>query len=338
MTHSQVSNSNAGSVPLLQIRGLKLHFHTKAGLVRALEGIDIDLAPGECLGIVGETGSGKSMTARSIMGLVPHPGRIEAGSIRLEGRELTELTQKEWRRIRGRQISMVFQEAKRALNPVSTIGNQIIEAAVQARNISRAEARDLGIATLAKVGLPDPARIMDSYSFELSGGMAQRVMIAIAIVGGSKLIIADEPTSALDVSIQAQILRLLSDLRRDLGSALLLITHDLGVAAENCDRIAVMYLGQIVEMAPAQMLFGNPMHPYTCSLLASLPSVGDRGKPIGRATRHVPPPVGYCYATRRMPDGTISPEISHMIEVEAGHWVACLPEEPARQAVIESAI
>jgi len=326
VTSLQIPENSAGAVPLLEIRGLRLHFHTKTGLVRALEGIDIDLAPGECLGIVGETGSGKSMTARAIMGLVPHPGHIEGGSIKLEGRELVGLNQKEWRKIRGRQISMVFQEAKRALDPVSTIGSQIIEAAVQAQGVSQAKARELGIATLAKVGLPDPARIMGSYSFELSGGMAQRVMIAVAIVGGSKLIIADEPTSALDVSIQAQILRLLRDLRRDLGPALILITHDLGVAAENCDRIAVMYLGQIVEMAPAQMLFGNPVHPYTCSLLASLPSAAERGKPIGRATRHVPPPVGYRYSTRRMPDGSISPEISHMIEVEPGHFVACLPE------------
>src|SRR3546814_2948512 len=182
---------------------------------------------------------------------------------------------------------------------------------------------------LAKVGLADPERIMKSYSFEMSGGMAQRAMIAIAVVGGAPLIIADEPTSALDVSIQAQILDLLRDLRRDLGSALILITHDLGVAAENCDRIAVMYLGQIVEIAPARMLFENPVHPYTCGLLAALPSPADRGKPIGTTARCVPPPAGYTHAVRKTQDGTISCEVPTMIEIEDGHFVACLPTDPA---------
>lgn len=322
--------------PLLQIKGLKLHFHTKGGVVRALEGIDLDVAPGESVGIVGETGSGKSMTARAVMGLVPGAGKIEGGSIKLDGRELTQLSGRQWREIRGRQISMVFQEAKRALNPVATIGSQIIEAAMQARGVSRAQARDLSIATLGKVGLPDPARIMTNHSFELSGGMAQRVMIAIAIVGGSKLIIADEPTSALDVSIQAQILRLLRELRRDLGSALILITHDLGVAAENCDRIAVMYLGQIVEVAPASILFANPVHPYTCGLLAALPSPAERGKPIGRTMREVSPPEGFVFANRRLTDGSTDPTISEMVEVEPGHFVACLRPNGARTAVKET--
>jgi len=321
-----VSNENEEAMPLLQVRDLRLHFHTKHGVVRALEGMDIDVEAGECLGIVGETGSGKSMTARAVMGLVPKSGRIESGEILLEGRNLVGLSEKEWRGIRGRKVSMIFQEAKRALDPVATIGSQIIEAAVQARGIRKAEARALGIETLRKVGLPDPERVMDNYSFELSGGMAQRAMIAIAIVGGSKLIIADEPTSALDVSIQAQILRLLRDIRLDLGSALILITHDLGVAVENCDRIAVIYFGQIVELAPARMLFRNPVHPYTCALLAALPSPAERGKPIGRVARSVPPPAGYRYATRREPDGSISSAKPEMVEIEPGHLVACLPE------------
>jgi len=315
---------------LLQIDGLKLHFDTKAGTVRALDGISFDLMPGESLGVVGETGSGKSMTARAVMGLVPSSGRIVGGSIRIDGQEVTQLPPKEWRAIRGRKVSMVFQEAKRALNPVCTVGDQIIEAARQALGVSRSRASELSIAMLAKVGLADPERIMKSYSFEMSGGMAQRAMIAIAVVGGARLVIADEPTSALDVSIQAQILGLLRDLRSDLGSALILITHDLGVAAENCDRIAVMYLGQIVEIAPARMLFDNPVHPYTCGLLAALPSPVDRGKPIGTAARTVPPPSGYVYATRRGVDGMVSSETPTMVEIESGHFVACLPIDPSR--------
>ncbi|WP_454851197.1 ABC transporter ATP-binding protein [Rhizobium binxianense] len=315
---------------LLQIDGLKLHFDTKAGTVRALDGISFDLMPGESLGVVGETGSGKSMTARAVMGLVPGNGRIVGGSIRIDGQEVTHLPPKAWRAIRGRKVSIVFQEAKRALNPVCTVGDQIIEAARQALGVSRSRAYELSIAMLAKVGLADPERIMKSYSFEMSGGMAQRAMIAIAVVGGARLVIADEPTSALDVSIQAQILGLLRDLRRDLGSALILITHDLGVAAENCDRIAVMYLGQIVEIAPARMLFDNPVHPYTCGLLAALPSPADRGKPIGTAARTVPPPSGYVYATRRGADGMVSSETPTMVEIESGHFVACLPADPSR--------
>lgn len=322
---------------LLEVSGLKLHFHTKGGLVRALEGIDFELGEGECLGIVGETGSGKSMTARAIMGLVPDPGRIEAGEIRLEGRDLTSLDERAWRNIRGRKVSMIFQEAKRALNPVATIGSQIIEAAVLSRGVSRSEARKLGIETLGKVGLSDAARIMNSYSFELSGGMAQRAMIAIAVVGGSKLIIADEPTSALDVSIQAQILRLLREVRREFGSSLILITHDLGVAAENCDRIAVMFLGQIVEIAPARELFRNPVHPYTCKLLAALPSPDDRGKPIGRVARDVSPPRGYRFATRRDADGGISTETPTMVEIGPDHEVACLPAAVAVPSAADQA-
>lgn len=315
---------------LLQIDGLKLYFDTKMGSVRALDGISFDLMPGESLGVVGETGSGKSMTARAIMGLVPGNGRIVGGSIRIEGQEVTHLPPSAWRAIRGRKVSMVFQEAKRALNPVCTVGDQIIEAARQSIGVSRARAHELSVAMLAKVGLSDPERIMRSYSFEMSGGMAQRAMIAIAVVGGARLVIADEPTSALDVSIQAQILGLLSDLRRDLGSALILITHDLGVAAENCDRIAVMYLGQIVEIAPAQLLFDNPVHPYTCGLLAALPSPADRGKPIGTTARYVPPPEGYAYAIRKGKDGAVSSETPTMIEIESGHFVACLPADPYR--------
>jgi peptide/nickel transport system ATP-binding protein len=325
------SQTQAAPPPaLLQIDGLKLHFDTRGGAVRALDGISFDLMQGESLGIVGETGSGKSMTARAVMGLVPSNGRIVGGSIKVDGQEVTDLPPKAWRAIRGRKVSMVFQEAKRALNPVSTVGDQIIEAARQALGVSRSRAHQLGVAMLAKVGLADPERIMKSYSFEMSGGMAQRAMIAIAVVGGARLIIADEPTSALDVSIQAQILGLLRDLRRDLGSALILITHDLGVAAENCDRIAVMYLGQIVEIAPARMLFDNPVHPYTCGLLAALPSPADRGKPIGTTARHVPPPAGYDYAVRRAADGSVSTEIPTMIEIEEGHLVACLPAASAQ--------
>jgi oligopeptide/dipeptide ABC transporter ATP-binding protein len=320
---------------LLSVRGLTLRFHTKRGVVKALDEVSFDVAPGECVGIVGETGCGKSVTARAIMGLVPAPGRIEGGEIRLDGANLLDLPPKAWRGIRGRQISLVFQEAKRALDPTATIGNQIIEAARLARTISRREARVIGVETLKQVGLSDPERIMASHAFELSGGMAQRVMIAIAIVGGSRLIIADEPTSALDVSIQAQILRLMQDLRARLGSALILITHDLGVAAENCDRIIVMYAGQVVEQAPARQLFRDPAHPYTRRLLQSLPRPGGaKLQPIpGTVPDLVNPPSGCRFVTRcdrAVPDCAVRPALAPIGEA---HAVACY--RPVHRAALE---
>ena len=286
--------------PLLDIRDLQVNFYTYRGVVMALEGIHFSIMPGESVGLVGETGCGKSVTARAIVGFVEPPGRIESGEIDLDGNDLLEKSEREMRQIRGREISFIFQEPKKALDPTATVGSQILEAARIARGLPRNEAERLAAATLEKVGLGDPARVMRSYSFELSGGMAQRVMIAMAVVGGSRLMIADEPTSALDVSIQAQILRLLQKIRRDQGSSLLLITHDLGVAAENCDRIVVMYAGRIVESGRVRDIFHKPAHPYTDKLLRALPMPGKTNLEAipGTVPDLIDPPPGCRFSNR----------------------------------------
>jgi oligopeptide/dipeptide ABC transporter ATP-binding protein len=312
--------------PLLEISGLRLGFRTQAGLLRALDGVDLEVGPGACLGLVGETGCGKSTVARAIMGLMPPSARIEAGEIRLQGVDLLRLSPAALRGVRGRRISLVFQEAKRALDPTATVGSQLAEAAMLARRGSRREATERATKALRQVGLADVDRIQRSYSFELSGGMAQRVMIAMAVVGGSELIIADEPTSSLDVSVQAQILHLLQQLRQELGSALILITHDLGVAAENCDRIAVMYAGRIVETAPVAALFRSPAHPYTQRLLRALPIPGrSQLEPIpGTAPDLVHPPRGCRFADRceRMVD-LCREQDPVLAPVGPGHRAAC---------------
>ena len=257
---------------LLEIRDLKIFFDTFRGTVQALDGVNITLYRGESLGLVGETGCGKSVTARSIIRLIDAPGYVAGGQILFDGTDLLTLTETEMRAIRGRRISFVFQEAKKALNPTATIGSQVIEALTLARGISADEARKLAPELLGRVGLSDTRRLLESYSFELSGGMAQRVMIALAVCGSPQLIIADEPTSALDVSVQAQILRLLDELISDYGSSLLVITHNLGVAAENCHRIVVMYAGRVAEVGPVDAIFHSPRHPYTERLLKALPT------------------------------------------------------------------
>lgn len=332
-THSQASS-------LLDVRDLRLNFHTRRGVVHALDGLNFNLAAGECLGIVGETGCGKSVTARAIMGLVPYPGRVEAGEILFEGRNLLTLSPAEMRRMRGRKISFVFQEARRALDPTATIGKQILEAAMLGHDIKAREARQLSIATLKSVGLADAERIMSSYSFELSGGMAQRAMIGMAIVGGAKLVIADEPTSALDVSIQSQILKLLRDVRETTGSSLILITHDLGVAAENCDRVAVMYAGQIVEIAPSESLFRQPAHPYTERLLKALPVPGQEALVSipGTVPDLIAPPKGCRFANRCDRAVAVCSQVAPPLdEVGPGHLVACYkpmvsPQLPNRRS------
>ena len=285
---------------LLDVKNLRIHFYTYRGVVQALEGVSFTIAAGESVGLVGETGCGKSVTARAIMGFVEPPGLIEEGEILLEGENLLALSDRQMRRVRGRKVSMIFQEPKKALNPTSTVGTQLMEAATISRGLARKEARSLALATLELVGLGDGARVMRSYSFELSGGMAQRVMIAMGVVGGSRLMLADEPTSALDVSIQAQILRLLRTIRADQESALLLITHDLGVAAENCDRIIVMYAGRIVESGPVRRIFRNPAHPYTDKLLRALPAPGkSRLEAIpGTVPDLIDPPSGCRFSNR----------------------------------------
>ncbi len=261
---------------MLEVTNLTTVFHTDAGTARAVDGVSFSIAEGEVLGLVGESGCGKSVTSLSLLRLVPSPpGEIVAGSsVRYRGRELLALPQREMRKVRGNDIAMIFQEPMTSLNPVFTVGDQIAEAVRLHRGASRAEARARAIDMLRQVGLPDPDKRVDAYPHELSGGQRQRVMIAIALSCEPDLLIADEPTTALDVTIQAQILELLRELTSQRRMAMILITHDLGVVAETCDRVAVMYAGRIVEEAPVEHLFRDPRHPYTQGLLRAVPRIG----------------------------------------------------------------
>ena len=320
------------TTPLLQIRGLKTHFFTESGVAKAVDGVDLDVLPGEVLGLVGESGSGKSVTALSILRLIPDPpGRIVGGEILFKERDLLALGWEDIRKVRGKEISMIFQEPMTSLNPVFTIGRQVMEIILAHEPAtSRAQARARSIAVLTDVGIPDAATRMDQYPHELSGGMRQRVMIAIALALNPALLIADEPTTALDVTIQAQILDLMLALKtRREGGAILLITHNLAVVAETCDRVAVMYGGKIQEVAPVRDLFHNPLHPYTRGLLASLPRVdGERATRLTTIPGSVPDihslPVGCKFTTRCTerfePCDDIEPPL---IEVAPNHWVRC---------------
>jgi len=260
---------------LLRVRDLRTYFVTDrgTGTARAVDGVSFDLYPGETLGIVGESGCGKTVTSLSILRLIPEPpGHIRPGSlIEFEGRNLLALAPKELRAIRGNRIAMIFQEPMTSLNPVLTIGDQVAEAAIVHQHLSRAAARTRAIEMLRQVGIPEPEERVDHYPHQLSGGMRQRVMIAMALICHPQILIADEPTTALDVTIQAQILELLDRLQQQLGMAVLLITHDLGVVAGSADRVVVMYAGQVVETAPTEALFARPGHPYTEGLMASIP-------------------------------------------------------------------
>ncbi len=261
--------------PLLEVKGLRTSFYTRDGVVRAVDGIDFQVDRGEVLGLVGESGCGKSVTSLSILRLVAKPGRIEAGEVLFDGRDLLTLDADAMRKIRGEQIAMIFQQPTSSLNPVWDVGRQIAEVLEIHRNMKRSAARDRALELLKMVGIPDPERRLKAYPHELSGGMAQRVMIAMALACEPDLLIADEPTTALDVTIQAQILDLMRHLREETGSAIILITHDLGVVAEMCDRVAVMYAGEIVEQADVRTLFRDPKHPYTRGLIGSIPVVGE---------------------------------------------------------------
>jgi len=290
------------SEPLLELRELKTHFFTDDGVVRAVDGVSFEVRPGETLAVVGESGSGKSVTSLSILRLVPEPpGRIVGGSIRFKGRNLLELSPAEMRKIRGKEISMIFQEPMTSLNPVYTCGEQIIEALVIHEKIDRAAARGRAIEMLGHVGISSPEQRVDEYPHQMSGGMRQRVMIAMALACHPSLLIADEPTTALDVTIQAQILELLERLQRELGMAVLLITHDLGVVAETADRVAVMYAGQVVEYCEVGDAFRRTRHPYTAGLLASLPKLGRREEELRVIPGNVPNPVRFPSACRFHP-------------------------------------
>ena len=316
---------------LLSIRGLRTYFDTEAGVAKAVDGVDLDVLPGEVLGLVGESGSGKSVTALSVLRLIPSPpGRIVAGEIQFKGRNLLDLSWEDIRKVRGSQISMIFQEPMTSLNPVFTIGMQVTEVVLQHEPVSREEANRRAVEILTEVGIPDAARRMTQYPHHLSGGMRQRVMIAMALVLNPDLLIADEPTTALDVTIQAQILELMLQLKeRRPGAAILLITHNLAVVAETCDRVAVMYGGKIQEVAPVHRLFENPLHPYTTGLLGSIPRVdGARARRLNVIPGTVPSildmPAGCKFVTRcarrfEPCEGTEPP----LIEMEPGHFVRC---------------
>lgn len=289
--------------PLLKVQGLKTYFFTPRGVVQAVDGIDVHLMPGETLGIVGESGSGKSVTSLSIMRLISDPGEIVEGSIEFDGINLLDLPEEVMRTYRGNRISMIFQQPTSCLNPVYTVGSQITETLQIHQSLSPEDAQKRAIELLKLVRLPDAEQRMNSYPHEISGGQAQRIMIAMALACNPALLIADEPTTALDVTIQAQILELMRELRNTISTAIILITHDLGVIAEMADRVVVMYAGQVVESSTVNQLFDEPLHPYSTALLNSMPFLGDEsGRTLEAIEGTVPmminPPVGCRFADR----------------------------------------
>lgn len=316
--------------PLLQVHNLKTYFYTEDGVMPSVDGVDFDLHEGETLAIVGESGCGKSVTSLSIMGLVQcPPGKIEAGEILYHGKDLLKISKKEMRSIRGNEISMIFQEPMTSLNPVFTVGRQIMESFIIHQKLNKKEARTKAIEMIRMVGIPDPEKVVDKYPHELSGGMRQRIMIAMALACKPRILIADEPTTALDVSIQAQILNLMRDLQKKYNLTYIFISHNLSVVKHLCDRIAVMYLGHIVELADKKSLFDNPAHPYTKALLAAIP-VPDPDVPsmVGTLSGDVPspldPPKGCCFHTRcPYADERCRTEVPKLHEIEPGHTVAC---------------
>lgn len=338
---NNLMNSNT-TIPtgesLLSVNDLRVYFNTPEGVARAVDGVSFTVAAGETVGLVGESGCGKSVTALSLLRLVPPPGRIEPGSsIRFNGKDLATLPTEELRQMRGNRLSMIFQEPMTALNPVLTVGDQVAEVVRVHSTVSRADAWDRAVKMLAQVGIPDPAARAKQYPHELSGGMRQRVMIAMALILEPQLVIADEPTTALDVTIQAQILELLRDMRDRTGLALLLITHDLGVVAEMASRVIVMYAGQIVEEAAVNALFDNPSHPYTEGLLAAVPRMGDESERLKTIRGTVPPPTAWpsgCRFRDRCPYAfeRCAVEAPALLQAAPGHSARChLIEEPARR-------
>ena len=327
-----------GSVPnetVLEIANLKTHFFTAGGVVRAVDGVSYAVRSGETLGVVGESGCGKSVTALSVLRLVADPpGRIVEGAIRLAGTNLLDLTEGEMEAIRGNDISMIFQEPMTSLNPLMTVGRQISEAIVLHQGLSRREALDQAVEMLRRVHIPEPERRAHAYPHQLSGGMRQRVMIAMALSCAPKVLIADEPTTALDVTIQAQILDLMRELQERLRTAIILITHELGVVAENADRVVVMYAGRKVEEASAKALFESPGHPYTLGLLGSIPNLEAAAHATARRARlteikgMVPSladlPTGCAFAPRcGFATDECRAKYPPLVQQRPGHWVSC---------------
>ncbi|PYZ99080.1 peptide ABC transporter ATP-binding protein [Alteribacter lacisalsi] len=314
--------------PLLDVRDLKTYFHTENGTVPSVDGVSFHINKGEVVAIVGESGCGKSVTSYSVMGLVSSPGKIEGGEILLEGNDLTKYSNRQMRKLRGNEMSMIFQEPLTSLNPLFTVGFQISEVILLHQKVSKKEAKQKTIEMIDKVGIPNSKKIYSSFPHQLSGGMRQRIMIAIALACNPKLLIADEPTTALDVSIQAQILELMKKLRKELDTSILLITHDLGVVAEMVDRVIVMYAGKVVEEGTVFELFKDPKHPYTKGLMESTPKIHELKDELYSIKGTVPTPMNMPSGCRFYPRcafatdkcRTEAPDIE---EVKPGHRVSC---------------
>ncbi|MDX1614126.1 MAG: ABC transporter ATP-binding protein [Candidatus Promineifilaceae bacterium] len=317
---------------ILEVKGLKTQFFTEEGVVRAVDGVDLIVKRGEVLGIVGESGCGKSVTSLSIMGLIGQPGRIVDGQIIFDDEDLLEFSDRQMRSVRGNRISMIFQQPQSCLNPVFRVSDQITEVLLVHQDIDKESAKERAVELLRMVGIPEPEARAQAYPHELSGGMAQRVMIAMALACVPQLLIADEPTTALDVTIQAQILDLMRNLRTQMETAIILITHDLGVVAEMCDRVDVMYAGRIVEEAEVEALFQDPKHPYTDDLIGSTPVLGQADKELvtipGSVPNLVDLPPGCKFAPRCR--ARVENELEICVEeepelkmIEPGRWVRC---------------
>jgi peptide/nickel transport system ATP-binding protein len=328
---------------LLSIQGLRTVFRSANGDVPAVDGVSLSVAKGKTLGIVGESGCGKSMLSLSVMGLVPQPGRVAAGQIMFDGRDLLGLTPAELRAVRGRRIAMIFQEPMTSLNPVFTVGDQITEAMrAHDRTASAAALKARAIAALGRVRIPAPERRFDEYPHQMSGGMRQRVMIAMALACEPDLLIADEPTTALDVTVQAQILDLLRDLQQQTGMAIILITHDLGVVAEMADEVAVMYSGRVVERTTGTAIFDDPQHPYTLGLLGSIPKIEETQERLLAIEGAVPAPFALPQGCRFHPRCVFRVDdcertIPDLRDVGGGHLAACL-RAPLEMAVAQEKV
>lgn len=335
------------TAPILEVQGLRTWFFSRAGVAKAVDGVDLTVRRGEIVGLVGESGSGKSVTALSVMGLVDEPGRVVGGSIRFDGHDLRQASSAEMRARRGSRIGMIFQQPISSLNPSYRVGFQIAEVYEAHEGLKRADGIERAQEMLARVGIAEPARRARAFPHEISGGQAQRVMIAMALAGNPDLLIADEPTTALDVTIQSQILDLILDLQAEMGMSVVLITHDLGIVAEVCDRVAVMYAGQIVEEADTRTLFRDPLHPYTQGLIGSVPVIGQRRDRLavipGRVPNLVDLPVGCRFAPRCQ--ARVEHELTRcteavpaLVEVHPGHSVRCYLHSDAAEVPSEAAV
>lgn len=318
---------------VLDVKDLKVAFHTRNGVVRAVDGVSLSVEKGKTTGIVGESGSGKSVTCYSLLGLIPMPpGKIESGTAEFGGQDLLKLSESELQKVRGRRISMIFQDPMTSLNPYLRVGTQLIEPLRLHEGLSKSEAMKRGVEALREVGIPNPETRIRQYPHEFSGGMRQRVMIAMALITRPELLIADEPTTALDVTIQKQVLDLIKDLQKRLGIAVVFITHDLAVVSEVCDFVNVMYAGRLVEAAPVRELFARPRHAYTQALMRSIPALQKKGQPL-YTIPGLPPdlahlPSGCAFRPRQTPERQalcLTDRQPPLVEISEGHWVQDCP-------------